>query len=146
MPASHVVFERNQRVRRISQIVKQDLDSGIWKRFADQSHNSLVVLEEFVCVVGDLFAVIFLEKLRVNLLLCELELRAHVVLFTDEDELPRSCMIFVFEAVMHSQAKIFQAALAKVLPSNSKRIKVVLFEISPKLAPPLLVFAPEQTD
>ena len=47
---------------------------------------------------------------------------------------------------MHPQPEIFQAELAKVLPSNNKRIEVVLFEISPKLALPLLVFAPQKTE
>src|SRR4030095_12468192 len=55
-------------------------------------------------------------------------------------------MIFVLEKVMHAQPEIFQAELAKVFPSNSKRIKVVLFEISPKLAPLLLVFAPDKAE
>src|SRR5262249_25919719 len=49
-------------------------------------------------------------------------------------------MIFVLEEVMHPQPKIFQAKLAKILPCDGKRIEVVLFEISAKLAPPLLVF------
>ena len=31
VPAGHIIFERNQRVRWIGKIVKQDLDSGIWK-------------------------------------------------------------------------------------------------------------------
>src|SRR5947207_10227992 len=55
-------------------------------------------------------------------------------------------MIFVLEEVMHSQPEIFQAELTEVLPSYGKRIKVVLFEISPKLALPLLVFAPHKAD
>src|SRR5215469_1913853 len=146
MPAGHVVFECNQRMGRISEIVKQDLNSSIWKRFADQAHNPLVILQELVRVVGDLFAVVFLEELRVDLLLCRFELRADVVLLTDKDELPRGSMIFVFEEVMHSQPKIFQAKLAKILSSNNKRIEVVLFEISPKLASPFFVFAPQEAE
>ena len=47
---------------------------------------------------------------------------------------------------MHPQPEIFQAELAEVFPSYDKRIKVVLFEISPKLALPLLVFAPQKTE
>jgi len=47
---------------------------------------------------------------------------------------------------MHPQPEIFQAELAKVFPTDGKRIKVVLFEISPKLALPLLVFAPRKAD
>src|SRR5262249_31658089 len=74
------------------------------------------------------------------------ELRADVVLLTDKDELPRGSMIFVFEEVMHSQPKIFQAKLAKILSSNNKRIEVVLFEISPKLASPFFVFAPQEAE
>src|SRR6516164_105162 len=55
-------------------------------------------------------------------------------------------MIFVLEEVMHAQPEIFQAELAKVLSSNSERIEVVLFEISPKFAPTFLVFAPHKAD
>jgi hypothetical protein len=55
-------------------------------------------------------------------------------------------MILVLEEVMHTQPEIFQTELAKVLPSNNKRIEVVLFEISPKLAPPLFIFAPQKTE
>ena len=47
---------------------------------------------------------------------------------------------------MHAQPKIFQAELAKVLPGNSKRIEVVLFQVSSKLAPSLLIFAPQKTE
>src|SRR5262249_33379857 len=31
VPASHVVFKCDQRVRGVSQIVQQDLDAGVWK-------------------------------------------------------------------------------------------------------------------
>src|SRR5262245_10464426 len=55
-------------------------------------------------------------------------------------------MIFVLEEIMHPQTEVFQAELAEVLPSNGKRIKVVLFQISSKLAPTLLVFAPQKTE
>jgi hypothetical protein len=47
---------------------------------------------------------------------------------------------------MHSQPKIFEAELAEVLPGNCKRIEVVLFEISPKLPLPFLVFSPQKTE
>src|SRR5882724_4580309 len=47
---------------------------------------------------------------------------------------------------MHPQPEIFQAELAEVFPSYDKRIKVVLFELSPKLALTLLVFAPQKTE
>src|SRR5216117_4196695 len=47
---------------------------------------------------------------------------------------------------MHPQPEIFQAELAEVFPSYDKRIKIVLFEISPKLALTLLVFAPQKTE
>src|SRR4030095_10578519 len=55
-------------------------------------------------------------------------------------------MIFVLEEVMHPQPEIFQAELAEVFPSYDKRIKVVLFEISPKLALPFLVLSPQKTE
>src|SRR5436190_334917 len=55
-------------------------------------------------------------------------------------------MIFVLQEVLHPQPEIFQAELAEVFASDGKWIKIVLFEISPKLAPPLLVFAPQKTE
>src|SRR6516225_3979605 len=55
-------------------------------------------------------------------------------------------MIFVLEEVMHAQPEILQAEFAEVFPRHSKRIEVILFEISPKLASPLLVFAPQKTE
>ena len=47
---------------------------------------------------------------------------------------------------MHPQPEIFQAELAEVFPSDDKRIEVILFEISPKLALTLLVFAPHKAN
>jgi len=61
-------------------------------------------------------------------------------------ETQKTALIFVFEEVMHTQPKILQAKLAKVFPSDGKRIEVVLFEISPKFAPPLFVFAPDKAE
>src|SRR5438552_4224944 len=55
-------------------------------------------------------------------------------------------MIFILKEVMHAQPKILQAEFSEVFPSYDKRIKVVLLEISPKLALPLLVFAPQKTE
>ena len=48
-------------MRRVRQIVQQDLDPGIWKGFADETYDALVVFEEFVGVVGDCLAIVFLE-------------------------------------------------------------------------------------
>ena len=61
MPAGHIILQGDQRVRWIGQIMQQDLNSGVWKGFADEAHNALVVLKEFVRVIGDLFSVVFLE-------------------------------------------------------------------------------------
>ena len=61
MPAGNIVFERDKRVRRIGQVVQKNLDSSIRKGFADESHDALVVFEEFVRVVDNCLAVVFLE-------------------------------------------------------------------------------------
>ena len=46
---------------------------------------------------------------------------------------------------MHPQPEIFQAELAKVLPSDGERIEVVLIEVPAKLAAAFLVFSPGET-
>ena len=61
MPAGNIIFERDKRVRRIRQIVQQNLDPGIWKGFADEAYDALVVFEKFVSVVGDCLAIVLLE-------------------------------------------------------------------------------------
>ncbi len=45
---------------------------------------------------------------------------------------------------MHAQPKIFQAEFAEVFASDGERIEVVLFQISPKLPAPFLVFSPDK--
>ena len=66
-------------------------------------------------IVGDLFAVVFLEQLRVHFLLRGFELLAEVILLANKDELARRGMIFVFEEIMHPEPEIVQVELAKVL-------------------------------
>src|SRR5215471_5030914 len=131
---------------RVSEIMQQDLESCVRKRFADQPHDAHVIFEEFICVVGDLFAVVFLKQLGVNLLFDGLELRAHIVLLADENELTRGRMIFVFEEVMHAQSEIFQAELAEVFACYCERIEIVLVQVSAELAASLFVLAPQKTE
>src|SRR5437588_9377042 len=118
MPAGHVVFESDERVRRIGQIVQQNFNSRVRKRFADYSNDPLVILQKLMSVVGNLFTVVFIEQLRVNFLLGRFQLSAHVVLLSDKDELTRSGMIFVLQEVVHSKPKILQAELAKILATD----------------------------
>src|ERR1700719_1808439 len=54
-------------------------------------------------------------------------------------------MIFVLQEVMHSESEIFQTEFAKVFARDRERVEIVLFEISPKLPSPFLVFSPEKT-
>src|SRR5882724_1647245 len=61
MPSCHIVFERDEGVRWVGKVMQQDLDPSVRKGFSDQAHNPLIVFQEFVRVVGDGFAVIFLE-------------------------------------------------------------------------------------
>src|SRR5206468_10240400 len=83
--------------------------------------------------------------LRVDVLLSGFGLPPHVVLLADKNELPRSSIIFVLEEVMHAQPEIFHAEFAKVFARNGKRIEIVLFEISAKLATAFLVFSPSKS-
>src|SRR4029077_4476381 len=133
-------------MRRMSEIVEQDLNSRVRKRLTDQPHNAHVILQKFICIVGDLFAVVFLEQLRVNLLFGRLKLTPHIVLLADENELSRCRMIFVFEEIVHPQPEIFQAEFAKVFARDGERVEIVLVEVFAKLALPLLVFAPQKTE
>ena len=47
---------------------------------------------------------------------------------------------------MHPEPEILQAEFAKVFASDGERIEIVLFQISAKLAAPLLVFSPDEAD
>src|SRR6266571_7047499 len=114
MASGDVVFERNERMRRVSEVVQQNLDSGIWKRFSDEAHEPHVILEVLVCVVCDFLSVVLLKELRVSFLFRGFELRVHITLFADKNELSRGRMIFVLEEVMHPKPEIFQTELAEV--------------------------------
>src|SRR6266545_401395 len=129
-------------MRWVSEVVEQNLDASIWKRFPDETHQPHVVLEILICVVGDLFAIVFLKQLRIDLLFRRLQLRPHITLLANENELPRGRMVFVLEEVMHAQPEILWAELPKILASDREWIEIVLFEISPELATPFFVFSP----
>ena len=129
---------------RVSQVVQQDFNSRIRKGFSDQTHNALVVFKEFLCVVRDRFPVVFLEQLRVNLLLSRLKLCAHIILLANENQLSRGGMIFVLEEIMHAQPEVFQTELAEILASDCEWIEVVLFQISTEFLAAFLVFAPQK--
>src|SRR6516162_7503448 len=131
-------------MRWIGQVVQQNLDPGVRKRFPNKAHDPLIVFEELLRVVGNRLAVIFLEQLRVNLLLSGFELRPHVVLLADKNELPRCRMILILEEVMRAQPEVFQTEFTKVLARDHERVEIVLFEISAKLATAFLVFSPEK--
>src|SRR5439155_12875762 len=130
---------------RISQVVQQNLDASIWKRFPDEAHQPHVVLKILICVISDCLAVVFLEQLRVNLLLGRFELRPHIILLADKNELSRGRMIFVLQKVMHPEPEIFQAEFAEVFASDCKWIEIVLFQVPTEFASPFLVFPPEKT-
>src|SRR6266571_1400883 len=142
MASGDVVFERNERMRRVSEVVQQNLDSGIWKRFSDEAHEPHVVLEVLVCVVCDFLSVVLLKELRVNFLFRGFELRAHITLFANENELSGGRIIFVLQEVMHPQPEIFKAEFAKVFARDRERVEIVLFKISAKLPSPFLVLSP----
>src|SRR6266480_7764272 len=145
MPAGNVVFERDQRMRRIGEIVEKNLNSGVRKRFADEPHNSLIIFKKLVRVVDDLLSVVFPEQLRVNFLLSRLELPANIVLLADENELTRRRMILVLEKVVHSEPKIVQIEFAKVLTRDCEGIKIVFLQFSPEFPATFLVFSPGET-
>src|SRR5437899_10383003 len=92
------------------------------------------------------FALQFLENLRVNLLLIGFELRPHVILLANENELSRGRMIFVLQEVMHAKPEILQAEFAKVFASDCEWIEIVFLKVSSKLAAAFLVFPPNEAD
>src|SRR5437667_12116199 len=94
-------------------------------------------------VVGDLFAFVFLEKLRVDFLLRRLELGAHIVLLADKYHLSRRSIVVVLQEIVHTQPEILEIKLGKILPVNRERVEVVIFEIS-TVSASLLVFSPEK--
>src|SRR2546421_6108133 len=145
MSTGDIVFERNQRMRGIGQIVQENFDPSVGKRFSDKPHNPLVVLEELVGVIDDSLAVILVEQLRVNFLLGWLELVPDVVLFTDENELTRGRVILVLEEVMHAESEIVQVELAKIFARDRERIKIVFLDIATELSATFLVFSPNET-
>ena len=61
---------------RIREIVQENFNPGVRKRFPDQSHNALVVLEKLVRVVDNFLSFIFVEQLRVLFLFGWLKKRA----------------------------------------------------------------------
>src|SRR5437016_4398901 len=144
-PPGHVVFQGNERMRRVGQIMQQNLYARVRKRFPDQPNHPLVVFQELVRVIGDLLAVILVEQLRVNFLLGWFKLRSDVVLFANEYELARRGMVFVLQEIMHSEPKIFQTELAKVLATNCERVEIIFVEVSPEFPAAFLVFSPNET-
>ena len=144
MSAGHIIFQNDERMRGISQIVQQNFDASVGKRFPDEPDDSLVVLEKFVGVVDNFLPLIFVKKLRVSFLFGWLQLGPHVILLADKKQLPRRSVVVVFEKIMHPEPEIFQAELAKVLARNGKRIEVVIVQISAKLAASFFVFSPEK--
>src|SRR5207245_253336 len=78
-------------------------------------------------------------------LLGRFELPAHVVLFADENQLPRGRVIFIFEEIMHPETKVVQIELTEVFATDGEWIKIVLFKVPAKLAAALFVFSPNET-
>src|SRR5262249_13913579 len=130
----------------VSELMQQDFNFSVRKLLAYEPHDAHVIFQEFICIVGDLFTVVFLKQLDVNLLFSRLELRPHIVLLADKNQLPRGCMIFVLEEVMHAQPEIFQAELAEVFARYCERIEIVLVQVSAELAASLFVLAPQKTE
>lgn len=142
--AGDIVLQHDERVRRVRQIVEQDLDAKVRKRFADQPRNPGKVLQVFAGVVGDLFALVLVEQSRVNLLLRRLELGADVVLFADEDKLARGGRVVVAQEVMHPEPEIVQVKLGEIVAVDGVRVKVVLLEPATEFSA-LLVLTPGVT-
>src|SRR5207302_4266778 len=94
---------------------------------------------------GNLLAVIIVEQLRVNFLVRRFKLRSDVVLFANEYELASRGVIFLLQEIMHSEPKIFETEVAKVLATNCERVEVVSIQISPEFPAPFLVFSPNET-
>ena len=68
---------------------------------------------------------------------------AHIVLLADEYKLSRRGVVVVLQEIMHTQPKILEIKLGKIVPINRKRVEVVLFKI-PTVFASLLVFSPKK--
>src|SRR5690349_1961268 len=142
MTAGDVVLKRNQRMRGIGKIVKENLDSQARKRLAQQAHNPGEVLQVLGGVISYLAPIVFFKKPRINFLFRRFEVGADAVLFADKDQLACRCRVAVPEEVMHPEPEIVEIELREVIPVNCIRIEVVFFQPSSK-APPFLVFSPQ---
>src|SRR5260370_23860866 len=145
MSSGDIIFEDDERMRGISQVVEQNLNPRIRERFPDEPHQPHIVLEILIRIVDNFSAVIFFEELHVNSLLCRLELAADVTLFANKNQLPRRRVVLVLKEVMHSQPEIFQTEFAEILATDCERIKIVFLQISPKFAAAFLVFSPNES-
>src|SRR5262249_35699714 len=130
----------------VSELMQQDFNFSVRKLLAYDQHDTYLIFQSFICIVGVFFTVVFLKPLDVTLLFSRLELRPHIVLLADKNQLPRGCMIFVLEEVMHAQPEIFQAELAEVFARYCERIEIVLVQVSAELAASLFVLAPQKTE
>src|SRR5205814_5995058 len=113
--------------------------------FPDEAEQSHIVLEILIRIVDNFSAVLFFEELRVNSLLCRLELAPDVILLANENQLPRRRVVLVLKRVMHSKPEIFQTEFAEILATDCERIEIVFLQISPKFATALLVFPPNES-
>src|SRR6266568_5827393 len=145
MPAGHIILQNDQRMRRISQVVEQNFNAGISKRFSDEADQTHVVLEILVRIVNNFPSVVFFEQLCVDFLFGRFELRPHVVLLTNENKLPCCRVIVVLQEIMHSEPEIFETKLAKVLAANRERIEIVFLDVPAEFPAAFLVFSPNKT-
>src|SRR5205814_4671315 len=144
MPARDVIFQDNERVRWVGEVVEQYLDPGIRKRFSDQANNPDIIFQILGRVVGHFLAIVFLEKPGVDLLFRRFELGANVVLFADKNQLSRCSVIVVLQEIMHPKPEILEIEFGEVFAVNRERVKIIVLEIATVLAS-LLVFPPEKT-
>src|SRR5581483_7201555 len=126
------------------EIVQQDFDAGVRKRFPDQPDDAHAIFEILIRVIDDPFAVVLVEQTLIFLLFGRLEFFTHAVLLADKDELTRGGVIVVLQKVMHAEAKIVQIELAEVFARDREWIEVILLELASEFVT-LLVFAPEKT-
>src|SRR5438874_9218314 len=144
MPARDVIFQDNERVRWVGEVVEQYLDPGIRKRFSDQANNPDIIFQILGGVVGNFLALIFLEKPGIDFLLRRFELGANVVLFADKNQLSRCSVIVVLQEIMRPKPEILEIEFGEVFAVDRERIEIVILEIATVLAS-FLVFPPEKT-
>jgi len=136
-PGDLAALDRGDRAGRIGEIVHQHLDPHVRKGAAEEPGDVAVVLEELAGVVAHGLAVAPGEQPLVGAQILGRELRAHVVLLADEDQLARGAQVAIAEQVVNAVAEVLETELGEVLGGRDVGIEVILMQRLALQAPPL---------